>query len=485
MELQPRLGRQPTLPRHGIVAIDHGQRFEQVAARLGKAIVDVDELPPGMGQAMGQDRLQLARQVARQGIAHLDRRRQLLGAVLEDLGQVLARVPAAAEEQRHPVAVAQRDHARGVQAAALVGVARVARGTGQGLLPASFPHQLQDLDRGVIVVQHLALRRLPDQLRQTPERGSPRRPARCPTGSRPAAGLSRSPCRPSRRLNGSPLPYFNSPIMLPAVASYFVLARLFGRGRGEDLAAQMAAQLLQLVDRRRQRRLPGDPHQHARGLLVDGALTAGGTRVARGERRVRHVDPLGTPVSLGAVAPVTLGGRRRVRFVGVPVAGSRLGLGRGVTRRSGLGLPGLLPHHGFGLLRARPEEQLAEPANRRVLVFHQVGHVGVRLEDRANQRGVLLVERLLDAAQDLLQSRAVHFDELRRVSHPQQPAERTGITGRFPATGVASHPGSSGARPPRSRKSPSRPGQVSGPTGRQSAAAPVRVGLPAESRTAS
>jgi hypothetical protein len=31
-----------------------------------------------------------------------------------------------------------------------------------------------------------------------------------------------SPCRPSRRLNGSPLPYFNNPIMLPAVALYFL-----------------------------------------------------------------------------------------------------------------------------------------------------------------------------------------------------------------------------------------------------------------------
>ena len=36
------------------------------------------------------------------------------------------------------------------------------------------------------------------------------------------SGTSRSPCRPSRRLNGSPLPYFKSPIMLPAVASYFL-----------------------------------------------------------------------------------------------------------------------------------------------------------------------------------------------------------------------------------------------------------------------
>jgi len=34
----------------------------------------------------------------------------------------------------------------------------------QGLLPAALSHQLQDLDGGVIVVQHVALRRLPDQL---------------------------------------------------------------------------------------------------------------------------------------------------------------------------------------------------------------------------------------------------------------------------------------------------------------------------------
>jgi len=103
------------LPRDGVVVIDHGQRFEEVATRLGKTIVDVDESPPGMRQAMRQDRPQLARQVAREGIAHLDRRRQRLGAVLEDPGQVLARVPAAAEEQRDPVAIEQRHHARSVQ----------------------------------------------------------------------------------------------------------------------------------------------------------------------------------------------------------------------------------------------------------------------------------------------------------------------------------------------------------------------------------
>ena len=97
---------------------------------------------------MRQDRPQLAREVARQRIAHLDRRRQLLGAMLEDPGQVLARVPAAAEEQGDPVVVAQGDHAGGVQTPALLGVGRVGRGIGQRLLPGALAHQLQDLDRG-------------------------------------------------------------------------------------------------------------------------------------------------------------------------------------------------------------------------------------------------------------------------------------------------------------------------------------------------
>src|SRR5262249_51011222 len=110
--------------------------------------------------------------------------------------------------------------------------------------------------------------------------------------------------------------------------------------------------------------------------------------------------------------------------------------------------------------------------------------VGVRLEDRADQRGILLVERLLDAAQDLLQSGAVHFDELRRL-HPSATGRKDGLCRPFPGAGVRSQVGSSGATPPRSRKGPSGPGQAGGPTGRQSATVPVRVGSPAESRTAS
>ena len=54
------------------------------------------------------------------------------------------------------MAVAQRDHAPGVQARALIGV--FALGTGQGLGPAALSHRLQDLDGGVIVAQEAGYR---------------------------------------------------------------------------------------------------------------------------------------------------------------------------------------------------------------------------------------------------------------------------------------------------------------------------------------
>ena len=199
---------------------------------------------------------------------------------------------------------------------------------------------------------------------------------------------------------------------------------------------------------------------------------------------MRNVDSLGSPIGGGAVAPVTPGGRG-VRFVGVLCVPSRVGIGHGVTRRSGIGRLGLLTHHGVGLFRARPEEQLAESADRGVLVLHQLGHVGVRLEDPANQSAVLLIERLLDAAQDVLQFLAVHFHQLQRVSHPAATGgPRRGFAGHLPGgrRGIPSGlQWSNGARSCKSLSS----GQAGGPTGRQSAAAPVRVGSPAESRTAS
>ena len=67
----------------------------------------------------------------------------------------------AAEEQRDPMTAVQSDHSRGKETLALVSVAI---GVGQGLVPDAFPHQFQDLDGRVVVMQHLPLGRLPDQL---------------------------------------------------------------------------------------------------------------------------------------------------------------------------------------------------------------------------------------------------------------------------------------------------------------------------------
>jgi hypothetical protein len=144
---------------------------------------------------------------------------------------------------------------------------------------------------------------------------------------------------------------------------------------------------------------------------------------------MRNVDPLGATVSVGAIAPVALRGRRRVRFVrcaDIGFADSQLGVCRGAVLRSCLWLLGLASHDGLGLLRACSKEQLAQPANRGVFVFHQVGHIGVRLEDRTNQLRILLVERLFDTTQDVVQLGVVHFDNLRRVSHPATTGSKSG-----------------------------------------------------------
>ena len=57
-----------------------------------------------MRQAVADDRLQFARHVATQGIAHLDRRRQLRCAHGQHVLEVLAGVFASAEEQGDPAA---------------------------------------------------------------------------------------------------------------------------------------------------------------------------------------------------------------------------------------------------------------------------------------------------------------------------------------------------------------------------------------------
>src|SRR5215831_16890539 len=80
-----------------------------------------------------------------------------------------------AEEQRYLASVRGRHDARGEYPGAVRG---------------RLPRQRQDAHRGVVVVQHLALRRLAGSVPHTPARGPPPRAPPCPIASR-AAGECR------------------------------------------------------------------------------------------------------------------------------------------------------------------------------------------------------------------------------------------------------------------------------------------------------
>lgn len=66
---------------------------------------------------------------------------------------------AAAEEKRDTVAAVHCNLVRRVKTASPVGNAHVLRHVEQRVSSASWSHQLEELYRGVVVVQHISLRR--------------------------------------------------------------------------------------------------------------------------------------------------------------------------------------------------------------------------------------------------------------------------------------------------------------------------------------
>src|SRR5262249_8836246 len=168
-----------------------------------------------------------------------------------------------------------------------------------------------------------------------------------------------APLQATEAVEREPRAVLQEPDHAPGRGIILLAARLFRRRRGKHLAAEVAPQLLQHVDLCRQRRLPGDSHQHAWGLLIDSALTAGRTRLPSSERWVRNLDSHGPAVSVGAVAPVPLGSGRCVRLDGLAwsgLVGGDGGVGYGARLRNRVGILGIAPHHGFSLFGARPEE---------------------------------------------------------------------------------------------------------------------------------
>lgn len=225
-----------------------------------------------MGDAIGDDGLERAADIARQRVAHLDRGAESLGPLRQHRGEVLAGMLPAGEEQRDGAPLARRHDARGKDALAF-GARRRSR-LGSGRVRSVLPHLRQDLHAGVVVVDDVPLRGLPDQLLERgldhsgrllgdlPLRGGRQRDTEALLQSlqavkrQPAAVLEQ---RDHARRAG---------IVLLAPDPV-------GGRRREHLQAQVAAQLLQLIHGRGQRRLAHHPQQHPRrGGRIELAVAA-------------------------------------------------------------------------------------------------------------------------------------------------------------------------------------------------------------------
>ena len=151
--------------------------------------------------------------IAGQGIAHLDGPIQFGGPLLQYGGQVLPGVPMSREEQRDPVVPEDRDDSGGEHALA-VGAIRVRRFAPMGRAG----------DRTFIAVSSLwrtwpwAAWRISSSWAGSIDAAKRATISHCVAAGK---GMPRLPWSRSRRLNGSPLPYLSSAIMLADSASYF------------------------------------------------------------------------------------------------------------------------------------------------------------------------------------------------------------------------------------------------------------------------
>ena len=139
------------LARFRIIFIYVAQRLQNITAWFREVRGDFYKLPSSVRQTVGQQDLgavgELGR-IARQRITHLQGPGEIRCAVFEHIAQIFARVLAASEVQGDPASFLCGHDAGGEHAGAVVGwLAR----------------QAQHAHAGVVVVQHFALRRLPDQ----------------------------------------------------------------------------------------------------------------------------------------------------------------------------------------------------------------------------------------------------------------------------------------------------------------------------------
>ena len=119
VEVQPLVGRQGLLFRHGIVAIGLGEPIDDVLTLGGEVRGHVDELAPAVGEAVGHEGAQLRGEVAGESVTHLDRAITLGEPLGKDRGEVFSGVLRAGEKQCDARPGAGGDDAGGEHTAAV------------------------------------------------------------------------------------------------------------------------------------------------------------------------------------------------------------------------------------------------------------------------------------------------------------------------------------------------------------------------------
>ena len=311
-------------------------------------------------------------------------------------------------------------------------------------------HHRQDLDRRVVVVQHVALGRLADQFLED-RFGTLGLVRNDIPLSRGGQGNAQALLQRFVAVHRHPRPISQQGDHAADGRVALLVARTRRQVRRKDRAAKIAAELLQIIDLGAYGSLADQPHHHAWTVrLVNGSRFALRAGIARLKRGVRDFDLLGGRVSVGPVAAVPrvslgcwtwLRQRRSLRIVP--------GLGTGVACRTSLqgifscgsiargqcrlrrvlnALRRTLSDDHRRLLGLRAEEQFPQPRDGRILVAHgmEQPHIGF---DHGMDRGVVFrVEILsLDALEKVFQLAHVQLDDSRigedHDSVPRRPAK--------------------------------------------------------------
>jgi hypothetical protein len=153
MEREALIGGHCVLHRERLVLEHLGETVKDVATFGREVFGLVNDVPPTMSETIALDDVMLARDVAVEAVAHLDRRRKVSTSTVEEIAEILAGVLTSAEEERDRPRLREGDDRRREQASALR-MGKLARGDE---LYAALAHELEDSHGGVVVVNDAGL----------------------------------------------------------------------------------------------------------------------------------------------------------------------------------------------------------------------------------------------------------------------------------------------------------------------------------------